>query len=292
MKFATYILLFAGILCSGCIREIGPCPPGGNATLTFRYIQDGQDVFGAHIGKVNLYIYRAGGEFVRAVEVSQEALDVFHGIEIDLPAGAYDIIGWGNIGPNTGVADTEGFTMEESYIFYSGPATGDSLYHSPGVDGTGGYVLTVPEKGSVSAVMDFTNRHKIIEVYVQGLVAPSAGVSELVPGYYFDMTPLAAAPKSMLQQGQAVTTPQGVAYLSRFYTPEFLNANPIQVSVADAAGTVGYTLSLQDYIAEFYPDLVIRDGGGETIRIMLRFTETSVSVSLPDWDYIDITPIF
>lgn len=255
-------------------------------------MQDGQDRFGSHIGKVNLYIYRAGGEFIRTVEVPQAALDVFHGTTIDLPAGTYDIIGWGNIGPNTGVSDTDGFTVEESYIFYSGVQTGDSLYHSPGVNGTEGYVLTVPGTGMVSGVMDFTNRHKIIEVYVQGLVAPSAGLSELIPGYYFDMTPLVAAPKSMLQQGQAVNTPQGVAYLSRFYTPEFLNANPIQVSVTNLAGTVSYTLSLQNYIAEFYPNLVIQDGGGETIRIMLRFEQTSVTVSLPGWDYIDTTPIF
>ncbi len=293
MKLAAYILLFAGILCSGCVREdVGPCPPAGNVTITFRYIEDGQDVFGDRIGKVNLYIYRSGGEFLRTVEMPQTALDVFHGTTLDLPAGIYDIIGWGNAGTNTGVEDTEGFTMEESYIFYSGIQTGDSLYHSPGVNGPAGYVLTVPEAETVSGVMDFTNRHKIVEVYVQGLAAPSVGLSELTPGYYFDMEPLAAPPKSMLQQGHAVGTPQGVAYLSRFYTPEFLNANPIQVSVTNPTGTVSHTLSLQDYIAEFYPGLVIQDGGGETIRIMLRFMETSVTVSMPDWDYVDTTPIF
>ncbi len=291
MKAATYISLLACILWHGCVREeIGPCPPSGNVTLTFRYIQDGQDLFDGHIGKVNLYIYRAGGEFIRSVEVTT-APGVFHGTTIDLPAGAYEIIGWGNIGPNTGVADTDGFTPKESYIFYSGVQTGDSLYHSPGVNGAEGNVLTVPSSGTASGTMDFTNRHKIVEVYVQGLSAPSAGLSGLIPGYHFDMEPLAAAPKSMLQPGRAVNTPQGAAYLSRFYTPEFLNENPIEVSVVNSAGTAGHTLSLQEYIAEFYPDLVIRDGGGETIRIMLRFTETSVIVALPDWDYVDTTPI-
>ncbi len=288
----TYILAMASCL-TGCIREgIEPCPPSGNVTLTFRYLKEGQDLFPSAIRKVNLYLFLSGGSFIRSVEIPATALILFQGIRMDLPPGTYDIIGWANVEENSAISPLAGEEMTASYLYYTGTATGDSLYHSPGVNDPAGYELIVADTGSIHQEMDFTNRHKIVEVYIQGIGNNTVELAGLIPGYYFDMKPLAAPANSMEQPGREVNTPQGRAYLSQFYTPEFGNTNPIEVRITDPAGMVIHAFSLQDYITTFYPDLIIRDGGGETIRVLLRFNGTTVYVSLPPWTFEDVTPIY
>ncbi len=302
MKLVYAISLIFITLLTGCISEdTSDCPVTGNITIKFNYPSTKvDDTFMKHIDQVNLFIYNEGGEFVSSKEVSKEELRELQGTTLTLDPGRYSIIGWGNIHNHTGISELNGHKVEDSFLFYSAEDTGDSLYYSPGNRNQSDFILEVPESGSVSGTMDYGYKHKIIEVYVAGfknigtagLTAPNIQITNLLPGYFFDLQPLGQTEKNMKQIGMKVLTPDGEMYLSKFYTPEFKNDNPIQIKIQTSSNSTVYSLSLKDYISEFYPTLILQDGDGKTIRVYLKFENGVVTVFLPDWTGVPVTPIF
>ena len=81
-------------LTTGCIKEdLDSC----DTNLIFRYFGDGtKDIFPEKIEKVDLYVYSENGALVETIGLDQGDLRNNQGTPLNLPAGKYRVVGWGN----------------------------------------------------------------------------------------------------------------------------------------------------------------------------------------------------
>jgi len=97
MKLLKIVPLVILLLLTGCVDEnTDHCPPTMMASLTFSYLD-----FPEHIHRVNVGIFDKDGKFVESKLVDSQDLEKFQGVYLDLPAGEYTAVCWGNAFENT-----------------------------------------------------------------------------------------------------------------------------------------------------------------------------------------------
>ena len=82
------------VLATGCIKEdLDSC----DTNLIFRYFGDGtKDIFPEKIEKVDLYVYSENGALIETIGLDQGDLRRYQGTPLNLPAGKYRVVCWGN----------------------------------------------------------------------------------------------------------------------------------------------------------------------------------------------------
>ena len=118
------------VLATGCIKEdLDSC----DTNLIFRYFGDGtKDIFPEKIEKVDLYVYSENGALIETIGLDQGDLRRYQGTPLNLPAGKYRVVCWGNTKNDTRInqamALNTALVAAPHYFTREIITTNDSLY--------------------------------------------------------------------------------------------------------------------------------------------------------------------
>ena len=294
MKNYLYLLLLAPfVLLASCIKEdYTDCE---RCTLTFSYTGDvAQDVFAEHITRVSLYVFDADERLVLTKQIEQNELKAFQGTKLNLNPGKYKIVGVGNAYDKTEVSNTSSQDMTKIEFHHpNAPEQGvvegnDSLY-------LGQKDIVIPSDYWYEADVKFYSSHlKVsytVEDYTDGgqLTAPLVDlrVKNLLPAT--DFTNRVVGQK-MTYNPKMTINAEG-DHESYFNIMRHDSSSDVEFELVEkSSGQVLHTLKLKDFLAEFPQVDVTKQE--VLIPIIVQFKNVGVTVTVPDWLIVNVTPGF
>lgn len=289
MKQITYfsiILLVA--LTTGCIKEdLDSC----DTNLLFRYFGDGtKDIFPEKIEKVDLYVYSENGALVETIGLDQDDLRRNQGTPLNLPAGKYRVVCWGNTRNDTRIDQAmtinTALVAAPHYFTKELITTNDSLY-------IGSRDIDIYQDASSTDTVYFSSSHIKMYIELEGLeeVAQADGTSP-IDIEIGNLSPTVNFAKTFSSENvsyRPVVRKEGntSGYKSRFNVLRFNDKNSIYINlVSKETNKTIYTLNLKDFMQNNHISV---DGINEvTVGIRFRFNGTSVTVQ--PWDEEVIKP--
>lgn len=276
------------VLATGCIKEdLDSC----DTNLIFRYFGDGtKDIFPEKIEKVDLYVYSENGALIETIGLDQGDLRRYQGTPLNLPAGKYRVVCWGNTKNDTRInqamALNTALVAAPHYFTREIITTNDSLY-------IGSRDIEIFQDASNTDTVYFSSSHIKMYLELDGLedAVWTDGISpiEIEVG---NLSPTVDFAKTFSLENVSYrpivkkeeNTP---GYKSRFNVLRFNDKNSIYINlVSKETNKTIYTLNLKDFMQ--YNQISV-DGINEvTIGIRFRFNGTSVTVQ--PWDEEVIKP--
>ncbi len=276
------------VLATGCIKEdLDSC----DTNLIFRYFGDGtKDIFPEKIEKVDLYVYSENGALIETIGLDQGDLRRYQGTPLNLPAGKYRVVCWGNTKNDTRInqamALNTALVAAPHYFTREIITTNDSLY-------IGSRDIEIFQDASNTDTVYFSSSHIKMYLELDGLedAVWTDGTSpiEIEVG---NLSPTVDFAKTFSKENVSYrpivkkeeNTP---GYKSRFNVLRFNDKNSIYINlVSKETNKTIYTLNLKDFMQ--YNQISV-DGINEvTIGIRFRFNGTSVTVQ--PWDEEVIKP--
>ena len=286
---------------SDCILE--------NTTLIFTYKDvNGNDIFPRDIHSVDAYIFDEAKKFVMHHRSESNELDMFAGWKLNLTPGDYYVVCWGNVGGNTRIDDfVKGVTTFDECTIQIPPSitsSGNPIYYAPykkhpesrsGVLDTRAIDPSMQEYGFHVVAqtenikeMIFVSAYRTINVYIIGYPG-SATEPAMVTGtqlyaeydfYYVtkDVT------RNFTQPALPVTLPEG-ALLATFYVGfSEIKDNMNFILKKGEDGATLETVNLKNFLEEFPEEY------NDTINIVIKFTELGVTITVPGWNNVPVTP--
>lgn len=312
MKLFYISLLLSALFLHACIGEdMDGCveTETNNLTLKFCYTDgDGWDVFSDKINKVDVFVFDQAGSFVCTESVDKTSLSIFAGIQMGLSSGTYRIVCWANSFDNTtfNLFDNN-ISFGDAFIhnsLWDGDAllvNGDPLYYGQPIQdelsSTQELIVTVPEKGEITATIPFCPAHITIEVFVSGLedlsidgelLGPTIELAEIFTHYNFEMQTLdVTIPYRDLSTYYNID--EQLIATSCFYTPLFKEDTSIEIIIKKTSDQAIVTaFSLANFMAE--NNITISPIGETVIPILIEYKQASVEIKLPTWDKNPIKP--
>lgn len=308
IKFFTILwVLFSA---AGCIHEnYGNCPVDEpfNITLDF-LLPDGVDgcKFMSNVSAVDLHIYDDNQKLVETIIVTPEQLKEYKGVKLMLPAGTYNVVGWGNI--NEGCIfhdaneDDDGDPYE-STIAYDPLGdrfgyTSGKIYYAPrsgaftrSGEMPGCYTMNVDPETGHRGTLEFRPAHRIFKVYVEGYEGiPMIEFIGLPMGLsWLGMGQLTGSSSGIITTIMKTTVPyekDGIVYdYVEFDTFHFDGGSEITLQVISPETLDAYySVLLNDVIEE------IHDPEQIEVYVLVKFTPVGVEVSIPEWHRKDVDP--
>lgn len=276
------------VLATGCIKEdLDSC----DTNLIFRYFGDGtKDIFPEKIEKVDLYVYSENGALIETIGLDQGDLRRYQGTPLNLPAGKYRVVCWGNTKNDTRInqamALNTALVAAPHYFTREIITTNDSLY-------IGSRDIEIFQDASNTDTVYFSSSHIKMYLELDGLedavwtdgTSPiEIEVGNLSPTVDFSKTFSLENVSYRPIVKKEENTP---GYKSRFNVLRFNDKNSIYINlVSKETNKTIYTLNLKDFMQ--YNQISV-DGINEvTIGIRFRFNGTSVTVQ--PWDEEVIKP--
>lgn len=276
------------VLATGCIKEdLDSC----DTNLIFRYFGDGtKDIFPEKIEKVDLYVYSENGALIETIGLDQGDLRRYQGTPLNLPAGKYRVVCWGNTKNDTRInqamALNTALVAAPHYFTREIITTNDSLYICS-------RDIEIFQDASNTDTVYFSSSHIKMYLELDGLedAVWTDGTSpiEIEVG---NLSPTVDFAKTFSKENVSYrpivkkeeNTP---GYKSRFNVLRFNDKNSIYINlVSKETNKTIYTLNLKDFMQ--YNQISV-DGINEvTIGIRFRFNGTSVTVQ--PWDEEVIKP--
>lgn len=314
IKFITIIGILFSL--SGCIREDNSnCPIGEeeepfNISLDF-LLPDGNNgcMFMSAVSTVDMHIYDSEENLVLARYVTPEELQVYKGVKLMLPAGAYNVVAWGNLSDDCVYHDMKKSAdpYESSIVFDPlvdrfGHTSG-KIYYAPR---SGAYTRSAHTRSSempechpmnvdpitgYKGTLEFRPAHRIIKVYVEGYNGtPMIEFVGLPMGLsWLGMNRLSQSSSGIITSIMKITEPHekdGIIYdYVTFETFHFDGSNDIILQViSPQTEDVFYSILLNDVLEDIYdPDKI-------EISVLLKFTPGGVEISVPEWTRKDVEP--
>lgn len=276
------------VLATGCIKEdLDSC----DTNLIFRYFGDGtKDIFPEKIEKVDLYVYSENGALIETIGLDQGDLRRYQGTPLNLPAGKYRVVCWGNTKNDTRIdqamALNTALVAAPHYFTREIITTNDSLY-------IGSRDIEIFQDASNADTVYFSSSHIKMYLELDGLedAAWTDGTSpiEIEIGNLSPTVDFAKTFSSENVSYRPITKKEEdtPVYKSRFNVLRFNDNNSIYINlVSKKTSKTIYTLNLKDFMK--YNQISV-DGINEvTIGIRFRFNGTSVTVQ--PWDEEVIKP--
>lgn len=158
------------ILFTGCIEDdLSECGVG----VKYRYIKnvEGVDKFPSDIDKVALYVFREDGLFHGKYEDGGDHLDSNYTMNLNLKAGNYTLVAWGNLSDDYDVTGCiPGQTRIEEFLLRL-KNVNDTVHAHPGhlYWGMGTVEIKKPYTGRTYTTVDFWKDTNTIRVVTSGL---------------------------------------------------------------------------------------------------------------------------
>lgn len=300
--FPVSLLLFFVCMFGGCISEdTGDCPVElqNNLILKFLYTNnEGTDIFTQKINRVHVFVFDSADHLIQEQIVDQASLSVFAGTQLNLQAGIYRIICWGNALDNTSFAQVEMADLfKNAFLSNSGidPTNGDPLYYAPFPSQV--FTVAVSQGQVQTAQIAFCSAHIKIQVYVKGFDDKSPEGDQLPPlvklvdipsGYNFDMQ--ASNDLIFYQDAAHYRTVEGQTLAALdFNTPLFGQDTPAQLLIKKQSDqTTVTTISLKDFIKE--NNISLDDNQQVVIPILIEYKSVGISITLPGWGQNPVNP--
>ncbi|HCK25076.1 MAG TPA: hypothetical protein DHW31_09930 [Bacteroides graminisolvens] len=282
------------IFASGCTKA--ELCEGKNVTLYFQYKAGGtQDVLPEYIGSVMVYVYDAEtGKFVQSAKVSNNQLLSSQQTDLLLDPGKYDVICWGNVNDNTLLANV---TLGKTKAIIANTRTSseqqlkttDPLYYAKTT------LEVSSEKLSSSAEVNFCCAHIDIWVYVKGIIDQSTTTASIAPvisvGYLpsscdFDMRAqgdkICYYPESSYREDRLV-------YMSHCSVFRFDENTDASIYVYNGSNRkLIDKISLCEFISK--NQISISQKEEVSIAILLEYSPLGVTISIPDWKEVPVSP--
>jgi Protein of unknown function (DUF1812). len=291
LKIASILIL---LLLTGCVDEnTDDCPPKNNGSLKFSYLD-----FPEHIQRVDVGIFDKDGMFVESKLVEKNALEEFMGVYLNLDAGEYTAVCWGNAFENTRITNFEKNGLmddgEVSHPYFGTEnkiPTNDPLFY-------GVKKFTVKNNVVINETVEFTPSHHKIHVYIKGLsvltYAPSieeypvVRINSLAPTINFQNKTCnrkeSYYPSVTIDNTKAIASALTSVLL---FEPE----NDITVDVIEnaTANNILETVNLKEFIER--NNIQFPEGKAVTIPILFEFKDGGkVEITVPEWGGSGIIP--
>lgn len=291
LKIAPILIL---LLLTGCVDEnTDDCPPTNSGSLKFSYLD-----FPEHIQRVNVGIFDKDGLYVESKQVEKKALDDFQGVYLDLEAGEYTAVCWGNAFENTHITCFEknglmtgGEVSHPNFGTLNKIPTNDSLFY-------GIKKFQVKNNQLINETVDFNPSHIKINVFIKGLTAlsnaaspdgcPVVRINSLAPTINFQNQ--TCNRKVDYYPNVAINNTKTIASALTnvlLFKPD----NDITVDVIDnaAANNILQTVNLKAFIEQ--NNIQFPENKVVTISILLEFKEGGkVEITVPEWGGTGIIP--
>jgi hypothetical protein len=285
---------------SKCVRE--------NTTILFKYTgTDKSDIFLRDIASVDAFVFDEAKKLVVRRRFESQELGEFAGWRLNLSPGDYYVVCWGNAGDNSQFNSfTENTTtLDESFIRIPAhvTTTGDPMYHAPynphpqwlpedvrSRAGEQAYGFTVLAGTNNVKEVNFVRAHRTVNVYIMGYSndggnrPPVVGGTNLCAEYNFYNNSNDVY-RNFIQTARPISTPEGQAFLATFHFgfSEITDAMNFTVGQGNAESIL-QTVNLKKFI-EDNPSAY-----GNTINIMVRFSDMGVTITIPEWGGGSIEP--
>lgn len=308
MKNIIKLLTILGILLSagGCVHENNyECPEEEvedpfNITIDFQlFDRSGGSIFSSNISAVNMNIYDDEENLVQAEYITTEQLQQYQGVKLTLPAGAYNVMAWGNINDDY-ISDNETDNPYESSISYDplddrfGGGSGKVFYaprsgaFTRSGEMPGCHTINVDPVTGYQGTLEFRPAYRVIKVYVEGYSGtPVIGMIGMPTRLtWLGMQVVGGGGITVIDI--KTTEPyenNGIVYdYTEFETFHFDGSSSIILEVGPDGWDVFYSVLLNEIVEEIYdPDVI-------EISVLLKFTSNGVEVSIPDWHREDVDP--
>lgn len=304
MKRFLYLYLLASVvLLASCIKEnYDDCE---RCTLTFSYTGDVTwDIFPEQITRVSLYVFDDDERLVQTKLIEQNELKAFQGTKLNLGPGRYKIVGVGNGFNKTEVTNTSANDLTEIQMQHPNLKSGkaiegnDSLY-------LGQKEIIMPKDDWYEADVPFRSSHLKVSYQVVGYFENGAGQSASMRASAAKPDALELRVKNLLPQTDFTNRANGD---KTTYNPSFelvgggvldsyfnimrhTKDSDVEFELVEkASGNVLNTLALKDFLA-MYPQIDVTKQE-VLIPIVVKFTSMGVTVTIPDWMKVPVTPDF
>ena len=273
------------MLTSGCIREdnMEDC----DTCLYFSYLGDfNKEIFPEKIKKVNLYVYNETGILVETILLDREDLSRTQGTMLNLPAGNYHLVCWGNANQDTQINDhsavRSAIVAAPHYFTKEIISTNDSLY-------IGNKDLVVTGNGQECDTVYFTSSHIKMKIELVGLDNSTDSPIDIQIGNLSPTVDFAnnfSTENVTYYPGAKLNTTTG-SFESDFNVLRYNDDNDVYINLVNKeTGQVIYTLNLKDFMTE---NQVSVDGINEAF-VGVRFRFNGLSVIVKPWDEENIIP--
>lgn len=302
-RYFTTVLLLLTVLLNGCINEDWSLCKIDNCILKFDFenMNPGEE-FADRIGCVDVFIFDSENKFVQHTVVDEASLRSFAGVGLELRPGEYRVVCLGNItGGSKLSAHAFGDHFDNSRIETTSTVSCDPIYYAPLIANCGPkgltpvtdytvYSIDVPKNGVVEKTYTFFRIHRGIHVYVKGFgaaVSPHVEVGPLPTKAAFN---LALDTDTAPFGDQCTTTTIGSDdfEVAKIYSLPFDDPSTIDIRLLDMTTRVTEIcapINLGDYLTA-NPSADLDD-----IEIMLEFDNGNVTVSFPNWEDNNVSPI-
>lgn len=277
-----FALLLVFLLPS-CIKEdLDDC----GTFLYFSYLGDfNKEIFPEKIDKVNLYVYDVNGNLVETILLDRNDLKRSQGTQLNLPAGDYHLVCWGNAYGDTQINDDAtlrtGIVAAPHYFTKETITTNDSLYIGSKDIKLSGDILGTD-------TVYFSSAHIKMLVQTSGLEGETSSPFDIVVenvSSTVDFSKNFSTEKSIYYP-LSVNSSDGI-FDARFNVLRFNDVNDVRIKLVNKeTNTVVYNLSLKDFMAE--NNITVNGINEAFVGISFRFNGLSVTVK--PWDEEIITP--
>lgn len=322
-KQLTHILFTVLVLALtvGCIRtDRSDCPPlGRNVTLRFRYLDgDGVDRFQSRHKSVVVAVFDETDACIYTRSISQSELERFQGDRLELGAGTYRVVCWGNVIERSQLFPAplgETTLFPQAYLTLETKTpkqSSDPVMYAPrpaaltrGLEPGDVFRVTVDEDGEqVEETIDFVSAHTEFGVVVQGLVdmdngvnvAPIVKVTTLPAGYDFSMN-VRGGTEEYEKTSEYVNTSNGPEARATLYSGNFKENDPVTVLLYSGVdGRLLKTVYIPQYIIDNnidFSDMLERwikiifedigNGSGTDIKVTVTFSAWVGENVTPGW---------
>lgn len=312
LRQTIVLLILLPLLLTGCYNDwdYSGCLTEDNVRLRFRLLDaDGDDLFVGKINDVDLLFFDEYGMYVFSDRVSRQELNSDNTLYLTVDPGTYYVVAWGNISDNATISQTNDESLANSYVEMKSADNRHPLYFSPDIEGRtraerpdsshDEMKVVVPGEGVLEKDMFFARAQRTINVYIEGIEHikdydgnnPSVVLTNQPFRYDFSRT--VSDDRTNFNHTAAPATVSSSVLLHTTFNVaicDFEDDMTLHIRNNSDNSELVEHLELKKWVEENFPEDLNQIDILFTITKPGDGTQVDVSVTLVDWDKIDVKP--
>jgi len=295
-------------------EDLDDCPDDSdyNLVLLFEYLDaDGNDVFAGRINNIDVAIYDENHDLYQWINVDEVVSDPERIKRLKVDPGIYYIDSWANdvsFRQNRMLIPEGEDDLDHMHMYNSfSTSSCDQLHFAPDLrkleegedpEDLRLYVVEVAPEGTTLHTLSYMGAYHTIEVYLKGFPEIETGETDQITvsithlARYYDSF-LHHEEEDMVYRTNAIdiTVDEELLGFSSFHVPHFENDSEITIEIDglyDSGRPYHFSVTMNEALRIL--EMIVIDGGLQTIPIVIEFKDTFVELILPDWLVIDVEP--